>query len=151
MEDIQQENSSESASNQPNKSNDVGNYVVVGTLSNSEATKPDWVAEVVEASIIYYSKPQLSYMVLVLHIYQTKREDILSAIMSCDIIIYQVTGLMSQIEEALWAVECEDQRRTLQFCFFILVWLFSTSWRYSNFYFTESLYLHLFYFNLGTQ
>ena len=49
-EDIQQENSSESASNQPNKSNEDGNYVVIGTLSNIEATKPEWVAEVVEAS-----------------------------------------------------------------------------------------------------
>lgn len=50
--DIQQENSSESASNQLNKSNDVGNYVVVGTLSHSEAAKPDWVAEVIEASAL---------------------------------------------------------------------------------------------------
>lgn len=26
--------------------------------------------------------------------------------LSCDIIIYHVTGLNSQVEEALWAVEC---------------------------------------------
>lgn len=52
QEDAQQENSSaESASNQlMTKPNDGGDYVVVGTLSNPEATKPEWVAEVVEAS-----------------------------------------------------------------------------------------------------
>ena len=34
-----------------------------------------------------------------------KREDVLSTLMSCDIIIYHVTGLHSQIKEAVWAIE----------------------------------------------
>ena len=38
-----------------------------------------------------------------------KSDDILAALLSCDIIIYHVTGLNSQVEEALWAVECMFQ------------------------------------------
>lgn len=46
--DAQQENSSDTASNQPNKPSDIGNYVIIGTLSDPQGNKPDWVTEVVK-------------------------------------------------------------------------------------------------------
>lgn len=39
---------SEGASSQPPKSSDSSNYVIIGSLTSSEAIKPDWVAEVIE-------------------------------------------------------------------------------------------------------
>jgi hypothetical protein len=49
--DVQQEASSESASNQPIKSGDTTNYVVVGTKSKSENPTPPGIAEVINVSI----------------------------------------------------------------------------------------------------
>lgn len=52
-EDVQQENSSESASNQPNKSGEATNYVVIGTTTGSDIAKPDWVEEIIDVSDSY--------------------------------------------------------------------------------------------------
>lgn len=43
----QQENSSDNASNQPIKSSDANNYVIVGTLSDPKGVKPEWVTELI--------------------------------------------------------------------------------------------------------
>ena len=41
---------------------------------------------------------------------QSEKQDILTALLSCDVIIYHVTGCNSQVEEAQWALECVLQK-----------------------------------------
>ena len=48
--DVPQETSSESASNQPNKLGESTNYIVIGTKSGPEVAKPDWVSEIIDVS-----------------------------------------------------------------------------------------------------
>lgn len=47
--DVQHDASTESASNQP-KFTEATSYEVIGTRRSSEATKPDWVSEIIDVS-----------------------------------------------------------------------------------------------------
>lgn len=55
--DVQQETSSESASNQPIKSGEATNYVVIGTTTRSDIVKPIWVEEIIDVSDSCKSQP----------------------------------------------------------------------------------------------
>lgn len=80
--DAHVEASTENVSIQPTKFGDA-NYVIVGTCSSPNISKLDGVAEIIAS----------------------EKQDILTALLSCDVIIYHVTGFNSQIEEAQWALE----------------------------------------------
>jgi adenylate kinase len=59
-------------------------YTVIGTMKDSTAAKPDFVDEVVQVS---------------------SREELLTTLIQCDIVIYDICEDSEQVEEARWAVQ----------------------------------------------
>ena len=78
---LQEEDDAESKISLQDSTNDTF-YHVVGTLKNGNSEKPSWVKEIYEYE---------------------KKEDLLQNLLLCDIIIYDITTEISQVEEATWA------------------------------------------------
>ena len=65
-------------------------------------------------------KNKVVYMIPIFLSQTDNKEEFLSTLKSCDIIVYHTVGISSQVEEASWAVEgnCEDVN--LRNCFVML-------------------------------
>ncbi|EPY81594.1 adenylate kinase 7 [Camelus ferus] len=65
-----------------------GTFQIVGTLSTPETPQPDFAVETYRA---------------------ISREDLLMHLLECDVIIYNITENLQQVEEAIWAVSALNE------------------------------------------
>ncbi|KAL6080736.1 hypothetical protein STEG23_013926, partial [Scotinomys teguina] len=65
-----------------------GTFQIVGTLAKPESVKPDFAVETYSA---------------------ISREDLLTRLLECDVVIYNITENVQQVEEAIWAVSALNE------------------------------------------
>ncbi|XP_052042646.1 adenylate kinase 7 [Apodemus sylvaticus] len=87
-EEEEDETKSAAAPEAPTAKVKEGTFQIVGTLAKPESGRPDFAVET-------YSG--------------ISREDLLSHLMECDVVIYNITESVQQVEEALWAVSALNE------------------------------------------
>ncbi|KAM7323633.1 hypothetical protein ACRRTK_017739 [Alexandromys fortis] len=65
-----------------------GTFQIVGTLAKPESPRPDYAVETYSA---------------------ISREDLLTRLLECDVVIYNITENVRQVEEAVWAVSAMNE------------------------------------------
>lgn len=82
-------------------------YSIIGTLADPKGTAPSWAKEVVQVTRTNCGKYLINLLLLLPLLFSksVNRDNLLSALLSCDVIIYDICQSPESVEEATWAMQ----------------------------------------------